>query len=101
LAGSVLAKLLFQGVSYQFNPAGVQWFNSNAFVNPQPGTYGTTGRNAYIGPGYGSVELSAVNKIPIKQRLHAQFRCRNIQPLQPHKSGSAGSIRWQRIGCEL
>ena len=64
----------FQGVSHQFNPAGVQWLNPNAFVNPQPGTYGTTGRNQYAGPGYSVVDLAVLKNIPIKERLRAQFR---------------------------
>ena len=64
----------WQGVSHQFNPAGVTWFNPNAFANAPAGTYGTSRRNAYTGPGYGSVDLSVLKEIPIKERFHAQFR---------------------------
>jgi hypothetical protein len=64
----------WQGVSRKFNNAGVTWFNANAFVNPQPGSYGTTRRNAYTGPGYGDVDFAVLRNIPIHERLHAQFR---------------------------
>jgi hypothetical protein len=64
----------FQGVSHSFNSAGIGWLNPNAFVNPNPGTYGTARRNQYSGPGYGAVDIAVLKNFPIKDRLHAQFR---------------------------
>lgn len=63
-----------KGVSRKFDSGGVTWFNSSAFSNPDAGSYGTTRRNQYVGPGYGSVDLAALKEIPIHDRLHAQFR---------------------------
>jgi hypothetical protein len=63
-----------KGVSRKFNSSGVTWFNSDAFSNPDPGTYGTSRRNQYYGPGYSAVDLAALKNIPIHDRVHAQFR---------------------------
>jgi hypothetical protein len=52
----------------------VQYFNPAAFAKPATGTYGNLGRDALYGPGFGSVDFSAFKNIPIKERIHAQFR---------------------------
>ncbi len=56
------------------NHQPVQWINPNAFANPVNGSFGTVGRNVLRGPGYGDVDLSFLKNIPIRERLHAQFR---------------------------
>lgn len=37
-----------------------QWFNPAAFVNPPAGTFGTSPRNGYRGPGFADVDYSVV-----------------------------------------
>jgi hypothetical protein len=51
-----------------------QWINPAAFVDAPPGTFGTTPRNGYYGPGYASVDFSVVKNTPITERVKAQFR---------------------------
>jgi hypothetical protein len=51
------------------------WLNTAAFVDAAPGTFGNTSRNAYIGPGYGDVDLSVFKNTPIiKERVTTQLR---------------------------
>ncbi|HWE49321.1 MAG TPA: carboxypeptidase regulatory-like domain-containing protein [Bryobacteraceae bacterium] len=56
------------------NTLAVQYFNPAAFAKPAAGTFGTLGRDALYGPGFGSVDFSVFKNIPIKERIHAQFR---------------------------
>jgi len=51
-----------------------QWFNPLAFANPPGGTFGTSPRNGYHGPGFADVDFSVVKNTPITERLKAQFR---------------------------
>ena len=53
---------------------GKNWLNPAAFVDPSPGNFGNTGRNAYIGPGYSDVDLSVFKNTPITERVTTQFR---------------------------
>jgi outer membrane receptor protein involved in Fe transport len=50
------------------------WLNPNAFVDADPGTWGNTRRNAYIGPGYGDVDFSVFKNTHIWERVTTQFR---------------------------
>jgi hypothetical protein len=62
----------FQGTPYPRTAA--EWFNSNAFQAPYPGTFGNAGRDSLIGPGLADVDLSLVKNATLRERLHAQFR---------------------------
>ena len=54
---------------------GGNWLNPAAFVDAMPGTFGNTSRNAYVGPGYGDVDLSVFKNTPlIGERVTTQFR---------------------------
>jgi outer membrane receptor protein involved in Fe transport len=53
---------------------GLNWLNPAAFVDAPAGTWGTTGRNAFVGPGYGDVDLSVFKNTKIGERVTAQFR---------------------------
>ena len=59
-----------------FRKGGVKadWLNPAAFVDAPAGTFGTTGRNAYVGPGFGDVDLSVFKNTPIGERITTQFR---------------------------
>ena len=50
------------------------WLNPKAFQDALPGTFGNTTRNAYLGPGYGDVDLSVFKNTPITERVTTQFR---------------------------
>src|ERR1700736_349010 len=64
----------FAGVSHKFNKSGVTWINPAAFADPAAGTLGTSPRNGYYGPGYGSVDFSVVKNTKITERIGTQFR---------------------------
>ncbi len=51
------------------------WLNPDAFVGITPaGTWGTTSRNQFVGPGYGDVDLSVFKNTHIWERVTTQFR---------------------------
>jgi hypothetical protein len=43
----------------------LRWFNTAAFREPSPGTFGTLGRNAYRGPGQAIFDFSAFKSFPM------------------------------------
>jgi hypothetical protein len=53
-----------------------QWFNPNAFIAPpnNSGFYGNLGRDALIGPGLGTWDLSFLKQIAARENFHIQFR---------------------------
>ena len=52
------------------------WINPAAFVDVGPFTYGNTGRfvPGLRAPSYGNWDVSVLKNIPIREKLHAQFR---------------------------
>ncbi len=53
---------------------GLNWLNPAAFVDAPAGTWGTTGRNEFVGPGYGDVDFSVFKNTHIWERVTTQFR---------------------------
>ncbi len=53
---------------------GVTWINLNAFQDPTAGTFGTSRRNNYYGPGYSDVDLSVFKNTKIGERVTIQLR---------------------------
>jgi len=51
-----------------------QYFDSNAFVQPLPGTYGNVGRNTLQGPRLYETDLSVAKRFTFGERLNLQFR---------------------------
>jgi outer membrane receptor protein involved in Fe transport len=47
------------------NPTIGEWFNPAAYANPASGTFGNSGRNTLIGPGYSDVDLSIGKVFPL------------------------------------
>jgi Carboxypeptidase regulatory-like domain/TonB dependent receptor len=64
----------YAGVSHAFNKDGVTWLNQSAFADPAAGLFGTSGRNAFYGPGYASVDFSVLKNTKITERINTQFR---------------------------
>lgn len=56
-AGSTLYPELV-GNPHLSNPSTSQWFNPAAYTNPAFGTFGNTGRNSLVGPGFANVDFS-------------------------------------------
>jgi outer membrane receptor protein involved in Fe transport len=60
---------------FKQSKVGANWLNPGAFVDAAAGTLGDTGRNAYIGPGFGDVDFSVFKNTPlIGERVTTQFR---------------------------
>ena len=59
---------------YQGQKPNANWLDPAAFADPAPGTFGTTRRNAYYGPGYSDVDFSVFKDTKIKERLTIQLR---------------------------
>jgi hypothetical protein len=59
---------------YQGQKPGVNWLDPAAFADPTPGTFGTTRRNGYYGPGYSDVDLSVFKDTKVHERVTVQFR---------------------------
>ncbi len=59
---------------YQGQKAGVNWLNPASFTDAALGTYGTSRRNAYYGPGYSDVDLSVFKDTHIGERANLQLR---------------------------
>ena len=74
------------------------WLNPTSFAQPAIGTYGTSVRNAYDGPGLRSVDLSLVRSVAIGsgQRIEARVEAFNafnwVQPGNPNTTLSAATF---------
>ncbi len=56
-------------------PRTVQkWFNTAAFVDNQPLTFGNSGRNIVLGPGYRDFDFSILKNMKFAEKCNAQFR---------------------------
>jgi hypothetical protein len=69
------------------------WLNPQAFAQPALGTYGTSGRNAYVGMGSRGIDLSLVRAFRIStHRLEARIEAFNaLNWWRPAPAGSAGA----------
>jgi hypothetical protein len=51
-----------------------QWFNTSAFVDNLPLTFGNAGRNIVTGPGYRDFDFSVLKNMRFGEKVNAQFR---------------------------
>jgi outer membrane receptor protein involved in Fe transport len=56
------------------NPTIHGWFNPAAFANPAYGTFGNTGRNTLIGPGFANVDLSIAKEFPLREAIKLEIK---------------------------
>lgn len=56
------------------NPSINGWFNPSALANPAPGTFGNSGRNALIGPGFANVDISLAKEFPIHEAIRLEVK---------------------------
>lgn len=89
------------------NSLAIQYITKAAFASPAIGTFGNIGRNALYGPGFGSVDFSVFKNIPIKEKVHAEFRVEIFNlfnrtnyanPNTTYSSSSFGQITSTRNG---
>ena len=59
---------------YQGQHPGSNWLNPAAFTNAAAGSFGTTRRNAYYGPGYSDVDFSVFKDTHLGERMNLQLR---------------------------
>ena len=59
---------------YQGQHPNANWIDLTAFADPTPGTFGTTRRNQYFGPGFSDVDFSVFKNTKIGERVTVQFR---------------------------
>jgi hypothetical protein len=64
----------FAAVPVLTGTTAVQYFNKAAFAKAAAGTFGNIGRNAFYGPGFGSVDFSIFKKTPLTERISTEFR---------------------------
>jgi carboxypeptidase family protein len=56
------------------NPSPSAWFNTNCFSLPAPYTFGDSGRNSVIGPGYADVDTGFEKDVLFSRGLRLQLR---------------------------
>lgn len=51
----------------------MHWFNASCFTAPAPGTFGNSGVNVLVGPGYAVQDVSISKSVPITERIRFTF----------------------------
>ncbi|MBC8166332.1 MAG: TonB-dependent receptor [Bryobacteraceae bacterium] len=97
----------FANVAAAPNSTTRRWVNPGAFKAAAPGTTGNLGRNAIVGPGFGSVDPSLFKDFAIRESMKVQFRfevfnafnrANYANPTATFNSGSFGLIANTRNG---
>jgi hypothetical protein len=79
----------------------LEWFNTRAFAQSAPGTFGSFGRNVLFGPGVVSLDIALAKSFPIRNESRLQFRAEAFnllnhpnfgQPSATLTSGTYGRI---------
>jgi hypothetical protein len=89
-AGGQLAQLVGDPLS-GFERSRLRWFNTAAFANPAPGTFGTSGRNILDGPGEATVDFSAFKQFRLAESANLQFRAEFFNLLNRTNFGQPGA----------
>jgi hypothetical protein len=72
------------------NPLGNWFANPGVFVAPPPGTFGTVGRNSFVGPGFEDVDLALIKNTKVTERMNVQFRADAFDLLNHPNYGQPG-----------
>jgi outer membrane receptor protein involved in Fe transport len=72
-AGSMLYPRII-GNPRAANPSIEGWFNPAAFADPLPGTFGNTGRNTLIGPGFANVNIGIGKEFALHENFRLEIR---------------------------
>lgn len=77
------------------------WFDTSVFQAPAPNTFGNVGRNAFYGPGFFNVDLSAFRRFQITERWKVEFRAESYNftntPQYPNPDGGFGNATFGQI----
>jgi hypothetical protein len=97
----------FANVPVLANTRAVQFFNPAAFAASPSGTYGNLGRDAIVGPSFGSVDFSIFKRTPLTERIMSELRVETFNifnhinwanPTTNLSSGSFGQMSNTRNG---
>jgi hypothetical protein len=80
----------FRGKVIEGKPS--QYFNPNAFIVPDSGTYGNLGRNTLNGPGLSTLDLSLRKNTAITEKLNLQFRSEFFNVLNRTNFGTPNTV---------
>lgn len=69
-----------------------QYFNPAAFATPASGTYGNVGRDTLIGPGIAELDLSALKKTALSEKVTLQFRAELFNILNRANFGTPNAV---------
>jgi hypothetical protein len=69
-----------------------QWFDANAFILPDVGTWGTIGRGTLSGPGLADLDMSLSKNIFISEKTSLQFRTEFFNALNRTNLGTPNPI---------
>ncbi|MBB6145622.1 hypothetical protein HNQ77_003583 [Silvibacterium bohemicum] len=75
-----------------------QYFNPLAFINPVAGTYGNSGRNSLVGPGFANLDASLRKDTQITEGLKAQFRAEFFNILNHTNFGTPNEVVYSAAG---
>jgi hypothetical protein len=67
-----------------------RYFNTNAFSDPQPYTFGNAGRDTIPGPGNEVVDLSLHRTFTLRESKHLEFRVESFNLLNHPNIGVPG-----------
>ena len=73
-----------------------QYLNTTAFAANAIGTYGTLGRNTFIGPGFANLDLGVVKDFAPQERFKAQLRFEMFNSLNHANFSNPGGFADQR-----
>jgi hypothetical protein len=69
-----------------------QWFEPNAFILPDAGTWGNLGRGTFKGPGLADVDLSLLKSFAVSEKTSLQFRTEFFNTLNRTNLGTPNPI---------
>jgi hypothetical protein len=69
-----------------------EYFNPAAFATPLSGTYGNVGRDTLIGPGIAELDLSALKKTALSEKVTLQFRAELFNILNRANFGTPNAV---------
>jgi hypothetical protein len=93
-----------------------QWFNTSVFSLPAPFTFGNSGRNTVLAPGYADLDVAVQKDIQLPRAARLELRCEIFNLFNrvnfdvPNRTAftpnfgrifSAGPARQMQIGLKL